>query len=98
VIGDGPTAPRSGAVRMLRDGRSDAAIEAELAAQLGRIGVIEGRAAPGLLEACLHGAIAVALVPPPARPLPWPRDAALIVVAEAAATGWVAALPVITAA
>jgi hypothetical protein len=98
VVGDGPTAPRSGAVRMLRDGRSDPAIEAELVAQLGRIAVIEGRAARGLLEACLHGAIAVALAPPPSRPQPWPRDAAMIVIAEAAAPGWVARLPVITAA
>ena len=98
VLGDGPTAPRSGAVRMLRDGRSDPAIEAELVAQLGRIAVVEGRAASGLLEACLHGAIAVALAPPPSRPQPWPRDAAMIVIAEAAAPGWVARLPVITAA
>jgi hypothetical protein len=90
--------PRPGATRLARDGRSDAAIETELASRLGRIAVIEGGAAPALLEARLHGATAVALVPPLTRPLPWPRDAGLVVVAEPAAPAWVTALPVLTAA
>ena len=98
VIGDAAAVPRPGAARLARDGRSDAAIESELATQLGRIAVIEGGAALALLEARLHGTTAVALAPPPARPLPWPRDAGLIVVAEPAAPAWVAALPALTAA
>jgi hypothetical protein len=98
VIGDAATAPPRGALRLPREGRSDAAIESELAGQLGRIAVIEGGAALALLEARLHGATAVALVPPLTRPLPWPRDAGLVVVAEPAAPAWVAALPVLTAA
>jgi hypothetical protein len=98
VVGGAATAPRSGAMRLLRDGRSDAVIERELASQLGRIAVIEGGAALALLEARLHGATAVALAPPFARPLPWPRDAGLIVVADPAAPAWVAALPALTAA
>jgi hypothetical protein len=98
VIGSAAAALRSGATRLARDGRSDAAIETELAHQLGRIAVIEGGAALALLEARLHGTTAVALAPPAARPLPWPRDAGLIVVAEPAAPAWVAALPALTAA
>jgi hypothetical protein len=98
MIGTAAAVPRPGAARLARDGRSDAAIETELASQLGRIAVIEGRAALGLLEARLHGATAVALVPPLTRPVPWPRDAGLVVIAEPAAPAWVAALPVLTAA
>lgn len=98
VVGDAAGAPRPGAARLARDGRSDAAIESELASQLGRIAVIEGGAAPALLEARLHGATAVALAAPPTRPLPWPRDAGLVVVADPAPPAWVAALPELTAA
>lgn len=93
VVGGGATAPRAGAMRLPRDGRTDAAIELELAGQLGRIGVIEGAATLGILEARLHGATAVALAAPSARPLPWPRDSGLVVVADAAPPAWVAALP-----
>jgi hypothetical protein len=93
VVGGAATAPRAGAMRLARDGRSDAAIELELAGQLGRIGVIEGAATLGILEARLHGATAVALAAPSARPLPWPRDSGLVVVADAVAPAWVAALP-----
>jgi hypothetical protein len=98
MVGDGASAAYPGAARLLRAGKADAEIEGELAVQLGRIAVIEGGAAPGLLEARLHGATAVALVPPPSRPAPWPRDAGLIVVAERVAPAWVAALPSFTAA
>jgi hypothetical protein len=98
VGGAAATTPRPGAARLARDGKSDAAIESELAAQLGRIAVIEGGAALGLLEARLHGATAVALAAPLARPLPWPRDAGLIVVADPTTAGWVATLPSFTAA
>lgn len=98
VAGGAATTPRPGAARLPRDGRPDAVIEAELAAQLGRIAVIEGGAALGVLEARLHGATAVAFAPPSTRPLPWPRDAGLVVVADAAAPAWVAALPSFTAA
>lgn len=98
VIGDAATAPRRGATRLARDGRSDAAIESELARKLGRIAVIEAGPPRALLEARLHGATAVALAAPPALPLPWPRDAGLIVVAEASVPAWVAALPELTVA
>jgi len=98
VVGGTATAARPGAVRIARDGRSDAVIEAELAGQLGRIAVIEGGAARAVLEARLHGATAVALAPPAAPPLPWPRDAGLVVVADPGAPAWVAALPSFTAA
>jgi hypothetical protein len=103
VVGSGAavTTPRPAAVKLARDGRSDAVIEAELADQLGRIAVIEGgveHAGRAMLEARLHGATAVALVPPLARPLPWPRDAGLVVVADPVAPAWVAALPDVTAA
>jgi len=98
LVGGAEAVPRSGAAQLARDGRSDAAIEAALAAQLGRIAVIEGGAALAMLEARLHGATAVALVAPVARPLPWPRDAGLVVVAGPAAPAWVAALPNVTAA
>jgi len=98
VIGDAATAPRRGAARLPRGGRSDAAIESELAGQLGRIAVIHGAAALALLEARLHGATAVAFAAPPTRPVPWPRDAALVVVTETIAPDWVAALPELTAA
>jgi hypothetical protein len=98
VVGGAATTPRPGATRLERAGRSDTAIETELATQLGRIAVIEGGAALALLEARLCGATAVALAAPVARPLPWPRDAGLIVVADPAAPAWVAALPSFTAA
>ena len=98
MVGDAAAVARPGAARMPRDGRSDAAIEHELAIQFGRIAVIEGATAPSLLETRLHGATAVALAPPTTRPLPWPRDAGLVVVTGAAEPTWVTALPVVTAA
>jgi hypothetical protein len=93
VVGGAATSVRSGASRLARDGRSDAAIETDLARQLGRIAVIEGATALGVLEARLHGATALALAPPLTRPHPWPREAALIVVADPTAPPWVTALP-----
>jgi len=94
-----PTAPvQPGVSRLPRDGRSDAAIESQLAERLGRIAVIEGGAALGVLEARLHGATAVALSPPLAPPVPWPREAGLVVVADTAPPAWVVALPELTGA
>jgi hypothetical protein len=93
LVGASSLRPRSGALRLARDGKANDAIEAELAAQLGRIAVIEGGAAAALLEARLYAATAVALAPPIVRPLPWPRDAGMIVVVDGAAPAWVAALP-----
>ncbi|MDX2087931.1 MAG: hypothetical protein SFX73_08780 [Kofleriaceae bacterium] len=93
VVGGAAQSPRAGILRLARDGRSDAAIEIELAGALGRIGIIEGATTLGILEARLHGATAVALAAPSARPAPWPRDASLVVVADAAAPAWVSALP-----
>ncbi|HZJ66573.1 MAG TPA: hypothetical protein VFD36_23870 [Kofleriaceae bacterium] len=98
LVGDGTAHARPGAVRMARDGRADEVIERELAAQLGRIAVIDGGATRAVLEARLHGATAVALTAPAVRPLPWPRDAGLIVVTEASAPAWAAALPGFTGA
>lgn len=91
-VGGAATAPRPGITRLVRDGKSDATIETELATQLGRIAVIDGAASRGILEARLHGATALVLAPPRERPQPWPRDAGLIVVADADAPPWVAAL------
>ncbi len=97
VVGRGVTASRPGTSRVSRDGRSDTAIENDLAARLGRIAVIDGDAAPGLLEARLLGVTAVALAAPSARPQPWPREAGLVVVADGGAPAWVAALPALSA-
>lgn len=98
MVGSAATVTRSGAARLARDGKPDAVIESELAVQLGRIAVIEGGPALALLEARMHGTTAVALAPPAVRPLPWPRDAGLIVVTDPGAPAWVAALPSFTAA
>jgi hypothetical protein len=98
MVGSAAMVTRPGAARLARDGKADAVIESELATQLGRIAVIEGGPALALLEARLHGATAVALAAPPVRPLPWPRDAGLIVVADRGAPAWVAALPSFTGA
>lgn len=95
-VGGAATVPRPGVSRLARDGRSDAAIETDLATQLGRIAVIEGAVVIGVLEARLYGATAVALAAPQARPQPWPREAGLVVVADGAAPAWVAQLPAFT--
>lgn len=86
-------APRPGAFQLARGHRGLAALEAELADELGRVAVVEGKPARAVLEARLHGATALALSPPPVRPAPWPRGAALIVVTDGAPPAWVAALP-----
>ena len=96
VVGGAATAPRPGAARLERAGRSDLAIETALASQLGRIAVIDGAPALGLLEARLYGATAVALAAPLDRPQPWPREAGLVVIADTSAPPWVAALPALT--
>ena len=93
VVGSGTATGPRGIVRVARAGRSNEAIETELAVRLGTIAVIDGRVGAGVLEARLHGTTAVALAPPNARPSPWPRDAGLIVVADATAAEWIAALP-----
>jgi hypothetical protein len=86
-------APRPGAFRLARDGKSDAELETELGRRLGRIAVVEGDPDRGLLEARLHGATAVLFQPPAHRPRPWPRDAALVLVLYGSPTSWVADLP-----
>jgi hypothetical protein len=98
LVGDDAAVLRPGAARLAREGRSDEAIESVLVGQLGRIAVIDGAPASALLEARLHGATAVALAAPASRPLPWPRDTGLVVVAESTAPAWVAALPALTVA
>lgn len=96
LVGTGPRSARPGAWRIPREGRRDAELEAELVAQLGLIAIVDGDLAGGLLEARVHGAVAVALASPSARPLRWPRETALVVVAEDGAPAWVAALPALT--
>ncbi|HEY4239747.1 MAG TPA: hypothetical protein VGM88_08025 [Kofleriaceae bacterium] len=92
-VGDaGAHTPRPGAMRLFQEERG-AEFESELAGQLGRIAIIEGKPARAILEARLHGATAVAFGALAARPLPWPRDAGLVVVTEANDPAWLAALP-----
>ncbi|MEO7734070.1 MAG: hypothetical protein ABIY55_24110, partial [Kofleriaceae bacterium] len=99
LVGDGGAAARPGAFQLERDDRPDAVLETELAEELGRIAVVEGGAALAVLEARLRGVTAVAFSPPAARPAPWPRDAALIVVAPTHVdVAWVSALPPFTGA
>jgi hypothetical protein len=90
IVGGAPTTPRAGAFRVSRDGRTDTAIETELATALGRIAVIEGDVADGLLEARLHGATAVSFASPGERPRPWPRGAGLVLVLYGTQSAWVA--------
>ncbi|MEO6775722.1 MAG: hypothetical protein ABI467_22370 [Kofleriaceae bacterium] len=93
LAGGTATAPHAGAFRVARDGRTDATIEAELIAQLGRIAIVEGALAPALLEARLHGATAVTFAPPAERPRPWPQGAGLVLVLYGTASAWIADLP-----
>jgi hypothetical protein len=93
LVGSIAATPRPGAFRVARDGRADAQIESELAAQLGRIAVVEGSLRGGLLEARLYGATAVTMRVPDERPSPWPRDAGLVLVLYGAASSWVADVP-----
>jgi hypothetical protein len=97
IVGGPPTTPRAGTFRVSRDGRSDAAIESELAAQLGRIGVVEGRLPRALLDARLHGATAVAITVPAERPKPWPLGAGLVLVLYGNPTAWLADVPALDA-
>jgi len=93
----GEEAPRPGAFRTARDGKSDAALEAELAGRLGRIAIVEGDPDRGILEARLYGATAVAFQLPARLPRPWPRDAAFVLVLHGSPTSWVADLPALDA-
>jgi hypothetical protein len=93
VVGDPAAPPPPGAFRLARRARPDPALESELTARLGRIAIIQADPRRALLEARLRGAAAVALSPPPTRPIPWPRDASLIIVADHPAPAWVTALP-----
>ena len=95
LVGAGPATARPGAFRVGRDGRPDVEVEAELARQLGRIAVVEGSLRAGLLEARLHGAAAVTTSVPEEKPLPWPRDASLVLVLYGTASSWIADVPVL---
>ena len=95
IVGGPPTTPRAGAFRISREGRSDAAIEAELATQLGRIAVVEGPLVTALVEARLRGATAVMMTAAGARPKPWLSGAGLELVLYGAASSWVADVPVL---
>lgn len=97
IVGGAPTTPRAGAFRVSRDGRADAAIETELAALLGRIAIVDGDLASGLLEARLRGATAVSFAPPGDKPRPWPRGAGLVLVLYGTQSAWVADVPNLTA-
>lgn len=96
LVGGAKTTPRTGAFRLSRDARADAEIESELAALLGRIAVVEGDLATGVLEARLQGATAVSFAPPSDKPRPWPRGAGLVLVLYGTQTAWVADLPTIS--
>lgn len=96
LVGGGPSAPRAGVWRVARDGRPDAEVETALAAQLGRIAVVEGPVAKAILEARLHGATAIATSVPGERPRPWPRDAGLVFVLYGTSSSWVADVPALT--
>lgn len=97
IVGGAATTPRAGAFRVSRDARPDAEVEAELVSQLGRIAVVQGSLGRALLEARLHGATAVSTTMPAERPLPWPRDAGLVLVLYGTASSWVADLPTLAA-
>jgi hypothetical protein len=92
----------AGVLRVARAGRTDTAIEAALATQLGGLAVIEGpRAlARGVVEARLHGVPALAFAAPATPPEPWPDGATLLVVIDddARAPAWLRALAELTAA
>jgi hypothetical protein len=93
LVGGQPTTPREGAFRVSRDGRTDAAIEAELASQLGRIAVAVGELGDALLEARMHGATCVSFAPPGDKPRPWPRAAGLVLVLYGTQSAWIADVP-----
>ena len=93
IAGGPPGVPRAGAWRVGREGRSDTEIEAQLIAALGRIAIVCGPLAPALLEARLHGATAVSMLPPGERPRPWPDGAGLVLVLYGTASAWVADVP-----
>jgi hypothetical protein len=95
IAGGSPVVPRAGAWRVGRDRRGDAEIEAELISTLERIAIVEGRLAPALLEARLHGATAVSMLPPGERPRPWPSGAGLVLVVDhgRTASAWIADVP-----
>jgi len=93
IVGGAPGTPRAGMWRAARDGRPDAEIEPALAAQLGRIAVVEGPLARAVLEARLHGGTAIATSVPTERPRPWPRDAGLVFVLYGTSASWVADVP-----
>ena len=97
LAGGHSTTPRPGAFRVSREGRTDAEVETELVGQLGRIAIVEGSLPAALLEARLHGATAVTTTLPPERPLPWPRDAGLVLVLYGTASSWVADVPTLPA-
>ncbi|HUS33140.1 MAG TPA: hypothetical protein VMZ53_31780 [Kofleriaceae bacterium] len=98
LVGNGPSTAKPGAFRVGREGRADVDVEAELVRQLGRIAVVEGRLHAGLLEARLHGAAAVTTCVPDEKPLPWPRDASLVLVLYGTASSWVADVPTLPSA
>jgi hypothetical protein len=96
LAGGPPTTPHAGVFRLSRDSRSDATIESELAAKFGRVAVIEGALAQGLLEARMHGATAIAFGSPVEKPRPWPLGAGLILVPHGNASAWLADVPTLT--
>ena len=96
IVDRGTKPPASGITRVDRADRSDAAIETALADQLGRVAIVAGSVASGVLEARLVGATAVVLRAPTLAPV-WPRDANVVVIAEHDAPAWLAALPELTA-
>jgi hypothetical protein len=93
VVGTATPVVRAGEHQLFRDGRADAALEAELARRLGRVAIVDGELARGVLEAHLRGITAVVLEAPHARPARTPRGVALVVVVAGEPSGWAADLP-----
>lgn len=92
VVGDGVPTRRAGTHQVFRDGKPDGELARELVVRLGRIAIVDGKLPRALLEAHLRGLTAVAMEPPTARPSPWPRDGALVIVVQSGG-GWCADLP-----
>jgi hypothetical protein len=93
LVGGAATTPHAGTFRVAREGRTDAEIEAELAARFGRIAIVEGSLAAAVLEARLHGATAITFIAPTERPRPWPQGAGLVLVLYGNASAWIADVP-----
>jgi len=92
LVGEPTSPPKAEVFQLARNGRSDSALETQLAAGLGRIAIIESLRLPeAILEARLYDATAVSYSTVSERPRPWPHGTGLIVVTEEVdPRGWLA--------